>query len=55
MKRSRSEGAKKAAEKRKQTGDAIVENIKKSQRLTSGVLAQNAIHSLDDPRFLEPC
>jgi hypothetical protein len=52
--RSRSEGAKKAAEKRKQTGDAIVENIKKSQRLTSGVLAQNSIHSLDDPRFLEP-
>ena len=52
--RSRSEGAKEAAEKRKQTGDAIIENIKNLQRLTSGVLAQNSIHSLDDPRFLEP-
>jgi len=52
--RSHSEGAKEAAEKRKQTGDAIIENIKKSQRLTSGFLDQNSIHSLDDPRFLEP-
>jgi hypothetical protein len=44
----------KAAEKRKLTSNAISENIKKSQRLTSGVLAKNAVHSLDDPRFLEP-
>ena len=28
--------------------------MQKSQRLTSGVLTQNAIHSLSDPRFLEP-
>ena len=52
--RSRSDGAKKAAEKRKLTSDTISENIKKSQRLTSGILANNAVHSLDDPRFLEP-
>ncbi len=52
--RSQSDGAKKAAEKRKLTSNAISENIKKSQRLTSGVLAKNAVHSLDDPRFLEP-
>jgi hypothetical protein len=52
--RSRSDGAMKAAEKRKLTSNAISENIKKSQRLTSGVLAKNAVHSLDDPRFLEP-
>lgn len=33
---------------------AISENMQRSQRLTSGVLTQNAIHSLSDPRFLEP-
>ena len=52
--RSRSDGAKKAAEKRKLTSDAVADNIKKSQRLTSGVLVKNAVHSLDDARFLEP-
>ena len=52
--RSRSEGAKKAAERRKLESISISENMQKSQRLTSGVLTQNAIHSLSDPRFLEP-
>ncbi len=52
--RGESEGAKKAAEKRKLTSETIAENIFKSQRLTSGVMMQNAIHSLNDPRFLEP-
>jgi hypothetical protein len=31
-----------------------MENIKKSQRLTSGVLTSNGVHSLNDPRFLAP-
>jgi hypothetical protein len=52
--RGQSEGAKKAAEKRKLTSEMIAENIFKSQRLTSGVMMKNAIHSLNDPRFLEP-
>ena len=52
--RSRSEGAKKAAEKRKSSSASIVENIQKSQQLTSGVLTKNSIHSLSDPRFLDP-
>ena len=52
--RSRSDGAKKVAEKRKLTSDAIADNIKKSQQLTSGVLVKNAVHSLDSARFLEP-
>jgi hypothetical protein len=52
--RGKLEGAKKAAEKRKLTSETIAENIFKSQRLTSGVKTKNAIHSLNDPRFLEP-
>ena len=52
--RSISDGAKKAAEKRKSSSASIVENIQKSQRLTSGVLTKNSIHSLSDPRFLDP-
>ena len=52
--RGKSEGAKKAAEKRKLTSETIAENIFKSQRLTSGVMMKNAIHSLNNPRFLEP-
>lgn len=43
-----------AAEKRKTSSESIVENIKKSQWLTSGVLTKNSIHSLSDPRFLDP-
>ena len=52
--RSKSDGAKKAAEKRKLTSDMIADNILKSQRHTSGVMTKNSIHSLNDPRFLEP-
>ena len=52
--RSRSEGAKRATEKRKLESNLIAENLQKSQRLTSGVLTQNAIHSLIDTRFLKP-
>ena len=52
--RGKSEGAKKAAEKRKLTSNSIAQNILKSQRLASGVMTQNPIHSLNDPRFLEP-
>jgi hypothetical protein len=52
--RSKSKGAKKANEKRKLTSNLIAENILKLQRLTSGVMTNNSIHSLSDPRFLEP-
>jgi hypothetical protein len=52
--RSKSDGAKKAAEKRKLTSDLIAQNILKLQRLTSGVMTMNGIHGLSDPRFLEP-
>ena len=52
--RSKSDGAKKAAEKRKLTIDMIADNNLNSQRLTSGVMTKNSIHSLSDPRFLEP-
>ena len=52
--RARSDGARKAAEKRKLESDSIEENIAKSQRLTSGVLTQNGVHSWNDPRFLDP-
>jgi hypothetical protein len=52
--RGKSEGEKKAAEKRKLTSEMIAEKKIQSQRLTSGVMTKNAIHSLNDPRFLEP-
>ena len=52
--RSKSDGAKKAAEKRKLTSENILDNIKKSQRLTSCILTLNGAHSLNDPRFLAP-
>jgi hypothetical protein len=52
--RGKSEEARKAAEKRKLTSETIAENIYKSQRLTSGVMTNNAIHCINDPRFLEP-
>ena len=52
--RGKSKGAKNAAEKRKLTSEMIAEKNSKSQRLTSGVMTQNAIHSLNNPRFLEP-
>ena len=52
--RSKLDGVKKAAEKRKLTSDMIADNILKSQRLTSGVMTKNSIHSLNDPRFLKP-
>jgi hypothetical protein len=52
--RSKLEGVKKAAEKRKLMSNSIAENILKSQRLTSGVMTQNSIHSLNDSKFLEP-
>ena len=42
------------AEKRKLTSENIVDNIKKSQRLTFGVLTSNGVHSLNDPRYLAP-
>jgi hypothetical protein len=52
--RSKLEGRKKANEKRKLTSDLIAENILKGQRHTSGVMTKKSIHSLSDPRFLEP-
>ena len=52
--RSRSEGARKAAEKRKRTHDSVMANIRDSRRLTAGILTSNGVHSLDDPDFLGP-
>ena len=52
--RARSDGAKKAAEKRKQEGEGAAANIKNAKRLTAGVLTANGVHSLDDPAFLNP-
>ena len=51
--RARSEGAKKAAEKRKQEGQDVATNIRDAKRLTTGILTANGIHSLRDPRFLD--
>ena len=46
--------SKEAAEKRKRDGINVSENIKKTKRLTAGVLAANGVHSLDHPDFLKP-
>ncbi len=51
--RARSSQAKKAADERKRKGDTILQNLKEAKKLTSGVMASNGIHSLQDPRFLE--
>ena len=50
---ARSSQAKKAADERKRKGDSILQNLKESKKLTSGVMASNGIHSLSDPRFLQ--
>ena len=51
--RARSSQAKRAADERKRKGDSILQNLKESKKLTSGVMASNGIHSLSDPRFLQ--
>ena len=51
--RARSSQAKKAADERKRKGDSIMQNLKEAEKLTSGVMASNGIHSLSDPRFLQ--
>ena len=50
--RARLEGAKRALEKRKKEGQDVSTNIREANRLTTGVLTANGIHSLDDPQFL---
>mmetsp|Transcript_19753 Transcript_19753/g.41386 ORF Transcript_19753/g.41386 Transcript_19753/m.41386 type:complete len:196 (+) Transcript_19753:565-1152(+) len=50
--RARSLGAKRTADKRKRKGEAVVSNLKKVKRLSSGVLVRHGIHSLNDPCFL---
>ena len=40
-------------DERKRKGDLILQNLKEAKKLTSGVMASNGIHSLQDPRFLE--
>jgi len=52
--RNRSEGGRKAAEKRKATNEGISKNILDTKRLTAGVITGNGVHSLNDPRFLVP-
>ena len=51
--RARSAGARKAAEERKRKGTLVVENLKAAKKLSTGVLASNGIHCLNDPRFLD--
>ena len=50
--RARSEGGRKAAEKRKAAKEGISKNILDTRKLTAGVITGNGIHSLNDPRFL---
>ena len=52
--RNRSEGGRKAAEKRKATNEGISKNILDTKRLTAGVITGNGVHSLNDPRCLVP-
>ena len=52
--RVRADGAKQAAEKRKQEGISIVDHIRQTKRLTTGVLTLHGVHSLNNPRFLAP-
>ena len=49
--RAKTDGAKKAAEKRKQEGHDAVANIRDAKHLTTGVLTANGIHSLSNPKF----
>jgi len=51
--RARSNGAKRAHEKRKKEGRDIAANIRDAKQLTTGVLTANGIHSLHDPQFLK--
>lgn len=51
--RARCAGAKKAADERKAKGDEIVQNLKAAKKFTSGVMAANGVHCLNDPKFLE--
>ena len=51
--RARSDGAKRAHEKRKKEGHDVASNIRDTKRLTTGVLTANGIHSLHDPQFLK--
>ena len=52
--RARSEGGKKAAEKRMATKEGVSKNILETRKLTAGVITGNGVHSLDDPWFLVP-
>ena len=51
--RARQDGARKAAEERKRKGETVIENLRESKRLSSGVLAANGVYSLNDERFLQ--
>ena len=42
-----------AADKRKRKGDTAIQNMKEAKKLSSGVIAENGVHSLSNPRFLE--
>ena len=52
--RVRSAAGKKAADTRKRHGDLISKNLQDAKRLSTGVMAADGIHSLNDPRFLQP-
>ena len=52
-KREKSAGGKKAADERKRKGDSFTQNLQEAKKLSSGVIVNNGIHSLNDKQFLE--
>ena len=51
--RSRSEGRKRAVEKRNATSAGVVKDLVDTKRLTASVITSRRVHSLDDPRLHE--
>ena len=51
--RARSDGAKKAAEKRKSKGENIAQCLQEAKKLSTGVCVKHGIHSLNHPDFLK--
>ena len=51
--RSRSEGRRKAVEKRNATSEGVVKGMVDTRRLTTGAVTSRGVFSLDDPRLRE--
>jgi hypothetical protein len=52
--RERTEGCKRAAEKRKSDNESKSDRLKKARKLTAGVIVKEGIHCLNDPEFVQP-